>query len=392
MLTLDETGEEHAFRQSVRQWIASAVPPERRFPTDFAGRLELDRILAAAGYLGFTWPTEYGGKEASPILAAILYEELGAIGFVSTASPSHQGTNNIGPTIVAHGSDSQKAEFLPGIMQVRDVWCQGFSEPEAGSDLANVRASAAPGPDESWVLNGQKIWTTYAHEAGWIYVLARTGPPEARHRNLSMFLVPMSTEGITVRPIRQITDETEFDEVFFDDVHVPAANVLGEVGDGWQVAMTTLQSERLSGRHRYFRFRRDLRRLARDIDERKGAPAFDSWLIELGHRAAEIEAMRPLALRAESLAARGEPVGSLPSVAKLWWPVAWQELCELGQRVTSSTPDIEDDGRWYFEWLESRPASIYGGSAQVQRNIIAERTLGLPREPIDWRQLHHPLM
>jgi alkylation response protein AidB-like acyl-CoA dehydrogenase len=381
VLTLDETEEERSFRASVRQWLDEAVPAERRFPTDFAGRLALDRILAEAGYIGFTWPTAYGGKEASPILAAMLYEELGAIGYVSTAAPSHQGTNNIGPTIVAHGSDGQKAEFLPGIMQVRDIWCQGFSEPEAGSDLANVRTSAAPGPGGDWVLNGQKIWTTYAHEADWIYVLARTGPPEARYRNLSMFLVPMSTPGITVRPIRQITDETEFDEVFFDDVRVAAGNVLGEVGGGWQVAMTTLQSERLSGRHRYFRFRDDLRRLASDIGARKDSPSFDSWLIELGRRAAEIEAMRPLSLRAESLAAHDLPVGSLPSVAKLWWPVAWQELCELGQRVTSSTPGMEDDGRWYFEWLESRPASIYGGSAQVQRNIIAERTLGLPREP-----------
>jgi alkylation response protein AidB-like acyl-CoA dehydrogenase len=254
------------------------------------------------------------------------------------------------------------------------VWCQGFSETEAGSDLAAVR-TAARRVDGGFVVDGAKIWTSGAADADWIYLLVRTGTREERHRGLSFLIAPMTSPGITTRPIEQITGNSEFGAVTLEGVHVPDENRLGAVGEGWTVAMTLLAAERLSGRHRYGLFRHELAELATMIAGRS-TPRADA-LRDLGQRVAEIEGMGALARRAESMLAAGVDPGPLPSINKVWWPIAHQKLVEAG--LLRSGPAGADPAVWYRRWLDARPESIYGGAAQIQRNIIAERFLGLPR-------------
>ncbi|HVW42483.1 MAG TPA: acyl-CoA dehydrogenase family protein [Amycolatopsis sp.] len=375
MLTLNETEEEQRFRAQMRAWAEEHIPEHLRWREDFDSLQEIDRILAAHGLLAVSWPAEYGGRALSPTLELILTEELGRVGVQKAKSPSHSGINNLGPALIAHASPEQLAFFLPKILAMEIKWCQGFSEPEAGSDLASLRTTARLDGDH-WVVNGSKIWTSGAQHANWIYALVRTGTPEQRHRGITFLVFEMGSEGITFRPIEQITGGSDFCEVFFDDVLVPKANVIGEVGGGWPVAMTLLASERLSGRHRYNSFRRQYEALAASLAGESDAHDLHR---ELGRAIAEVEGMAALGRRVESLREAGGDLGALPQVNKLWWPVAHQRLTELGWKV--STARRTDPSDWYFDWLAARPESIYGGSAQIQRNIISERFLGLPRAP-----------
>jgi alkylation response protein AidB-like acyl-CoA dehydrogenase len=225
------------------------------------------------------------------------------------------------------------------------------------------------------VVNGSKIWTSHADRANWIYALVRTGTREERHRGITMLVFEMASSGITFKPIRQITGASEFCEVFFDDVRVPAANVIGEVGKGWAVANTLLAAERLSGRYRYAAFKRQYMDIAAMLTT--GGPPRDDEIRDLGRAIAEIEGIASLSKRVESLTNAGKDIGVLPQVNKVWWPRAHQQMTELALKLTTSRRG--DPSRWYELWLDARPESIYGGTTQIHRDIIAERLLGLPR-------------
>jgi alkylation response protein AidB-like acyl-CoA dehydrogenase len=379
MLTLSDSAEERAAREETRNWAKATIPDELRWREDTEGLLEVDRLLSEHGLLAVGWPVEYGGRAFSPSIEAVVSEELGLAGIQRAKSPSHSGVNNLGPALIAHASEEQKARYLSGILQVRELWCQGFSEPEAGSDLASVRTTARVEGDH-FIINGSKIWTSGAHRATWIYALVRTGTKQSRHRGISFVVFPMTTPGVSHRPIQQITGGSEFSEVFFDDVHVPVENCIGPIDGGWAVAMTLLASERLSGRFRYASFARELETLAAAVAADAGAndrPVGDLALRDLGRAFAEIEGMAAIARRVESLRAAGGETGHLSSVNKIWWPVAHQKIQDLG--LALSTGMQSDPSQWYLGWLNSRPESIYGGSLQIQRNIISERYLGMPK-------------
>jgi alkylation response protein AidB-like acyl-CoA dehydrogenase len=375
VLTVRETEEEQRYRADIAAWADTHLPLRLRWRADHESLLEIDRLLAAHDLLAPAWPAEYGGRDLSPSLQLVLDDALGQLGVQRAKAPSHQGVDNLGPTLIRHGRADQRRFFLPRILSTEHLWCQGFSEPDAGSDLASLRTSARRDGTE-FVVNGSKVWTSGAEHAGWMYALVRTGTTEERHRGLTFLLLEMPTAGVTWRPIEQITGERDFCQVFFDDARVPVANVVGDIGAGWSVALTLLDFERLSGRHRLQSFRRECEALAALI---AAAPADrqDGLVVGLGRCVAEIEGMAALAMRAESLHQAGQPPAALPSVNKLWWPLAHQRLVEFAWKTANALR--LDDGTWYRAWLAARAESIYGGSRQIQRNILAERFLGLPK-------------
>ena len=376
-MDLTETAREAAFRAEVREWLEANIPQRLRGATRFEDRLQIDRLLAGRGYLAYTWPREFGGAGGGPIEAAILDQESGRIGVALSRSPSRMGTNLLGAAIMAHGTDAQKSRLLPRILRVEDIWCQGFSEPAAGSDLASVQCTATDTGDHL-VLTGSKLWTSQAQHANWCFVLARTDAAAPRHHNLSMLLVPMHAKGIEIRPLVQLTGEAEFSQLFFDGVRVERADVLGGLGNGWAVAMTVLGSERSYGLFsRYGVYRGQLLRVAALLAETPHDPTYDARVLELGALYADLCGIRDLAYKVTSLAAAKEDLGTLSSLTHLWWADTHQRILDLGYRVSTETG--RDMEQWQRLWLESRAETIYGGTAQVQRNIVAERTLGLPR-------------
>jgi alkylation response protein AidB-like acyl-CoA dehydrogenase len=375
-MNLEETPTEAAFRAEVREWLAD-VPRELSGARDFEKRLDFDRLMAARGFLGYMWPREFGGAGGDPILASILEEEVGEFGMPLQRSPSRMGTNLLGPTLMAHGTAEQRERFLPHILAVDEVWCQGFSEPNAGSDLANVQCLAVENGD-GFRLSGSKVWTTQAQHADWCFVLARSDVEAPRHKNLSFMLVSMKEPGVDVRPLEQLTREAEFNEVFFDDVAVPRENVVGKINSGWQVAMTTLASERTYGlRSRYGYYIRELQAVARLVREHASGHQRAIWTGEIGHLYADLAGIRNLAYKVLSLAAAGDDVAPVSPISHLWWTRTHQRVADLGFRVASAVG--VDQEYWYHLWLDSRGETIYGGSSQIQRNLISERELGLPR-------------
>ena len=377
-MELTETPREAAFRHEVRDRLERSIPERLRGATRYEDRIEVDRLLAAHGYLAYTWPREFGGAGGGPIEAAILDQESGRIGIALSRSPSRMGTNLLGPAIMAHGTDAQKARLLPRILGVEDIWCQGFSEPAAGSDLASVQCTALDEGGDDLLLTGSKLWTSQAQHASWCFVLARTDAAAPRHRNLSMLLVPMDAAGIEIRPLVQLTGEAEFSQLFFDRVRVRKADVLGGLGNGWAVAMTVLGSERSYGLFsRYGVYRGQLLRIAKMLADAPRDATHDARVLELGALYADLTGIRDLALKVVSLAAAREDIGALSSITHLWWADTHQRVVDLGFRV--ATDAGQDAADWYRLWLESRAETIYGGTAQIQRNIVAERSLGLPR-------------
>ena len=375
-MNLEESEIEVDFRTEVRMWLAE-LPVDLRTAGTFESRLEFDRLMAFRGYLGYMWPTEFGGAGGDPILASILDEEAGQFGFPLSRSPSRMGTNLLGPTLMAHGTAEQRERFLPRILAVEEVWCQGFSEPNAGSDIANVQCLAVDHGDH-FRLSGSKLWTSQAQHADWCFVLARSDPDGPRHRNLSFVLVPMREKGVDIRPVEQLTGEAEFNEVFFDEVEVPRENLVGEMNEGWTVAMTTLASERTYGlRSRYRFYLGQLQDVARMVSEQATGGERQLWIAELGHLYADLGGIRDMALKLLSLAAAREEVASISPISHLWWTQTHQRIADLGFRVATAVG--VDEEYWYYLWLDTRGETIYGGSSQIQRNIISERTLGLPR-------------
>jgi alkylation response protein AidB-like acyl-CoA dehydrogenase len=383
--------QDEEFRRGVRQWLADnltgrfaglrgAGGPGREHEAH-AGRLAWNRHLAAAGWTCLGWPAEYGGRGATLAQQVIFHEEYARSG--APARVGYVGEELLGPTLIAHGTASQRQRFLPAIAAVRELWCQGYSEPGAGSDLAAVATTAALDGGE-WVITGQKVWTSLAHVADWCFVLARTQAGSRRAAGLSYLLVPMRQPAVTVRPIRQLTGTSEFNEVFFDGARTERGMVVGEVGDGWRVALATLAVERGAATlGQQVGFRRELDRLV-ELARRTGAAADPVLRDRLARAWIGLEVIRAHALAALSgPAAAG--AGADASVVKLLWSRWHQELGELAMDVLGAPSmvargapyDLDD---WQRLFLFSRADTIYGGSGEIQRGIIAERALGLPRQ------------
>ena len=377
-MDLRDTPEEAAFRAELRAWIDRTLTDEMRNGSDEARR-EWSRKLFEAGYAGLTWPKEYGGAGAPYSHQAIFLEEM-----ARAEAPAHLGVIGLGmagPTIMAHGTDEQKAARLKKILSTDEIWCQGFSEPGAGSDLSAVRTSARLNGN-SFVVNGQKVWSSFAHLADWCILVTRSDPESQRHAGLTYMMVDMHAPGVEVRPLRQITGEAEFNEIFFNDVEVPTENVLGEAGQGWQVAMTTLLHERGTlGFALTAGLESQLQKLVALAKER-GANAVQRDAIArewIGLQAVRYTNYRSLT----TLMKTGIP-GPEGSGAKLWWSEANQRVTKialelLGPESQLIGPEAPYGGYWQHQQLRSRGNTIEAGTSEILRNIIAERVLGLPR-------------
>ncbi|WP_425297005.1 acyl-CoA dehydrogenase family protein [Nocardia abscessus] len=381
--------QDERFAADVREWLEENLNGEFRELRGLGGpgreheafdeRLAWDRHLAAAGWTCLGWPKEYGGRAATVRQQVIFHEEYAKAN--APARVSHVGEELLGPTLLAFGTQAQKDRFLPGIRNVSELWCQGYSEPGAGSDLAAITTAAHLDGDE-WSINGQKIWTSLAHVADWCFVVARTERGSARHKGLSYLLVPMNQPGIDVRPIIQLTGTSEFNEVFFDNARTAADLVVGEPGDGWRIAMGTLTFERgISTLGQQIRFARELA----DIEAlaRRTRAADDPLIADRIDRAwVGLRVLRAHAMRTMEGAGVDDGAGQA-SVGKLLWANWHRGLGELAMAVLGARGLVagEDDlNEWQRLYLFTRADTIYGGSNEVQRNIIAERVLGLPRE------------
>jgi alkylation response protein AidB-like acyl-CoA dehydrogenase len=347
-------------------------------------RLTWERRLGEGGWIGLGWAAADGGRGLSWEHQIIFYEEYARAG--GPGRVGHIGEQLVGPTLLMFGTPEQKARFLPGILSGTQMWCQGYSEPDAGSDLAAVKTRAAL-LDGEWHVDGQKVWTSLAQHAGWCFVIARTEPGSQRHKGLSYLLVPMGQPGIEIRPIVQITGTSEFNEVFFDDARTPEENVVGQPGDGWKVAMGTLAVERgVSTLGQQLGFQREFdevldqaRRNGGIEDPDIAARIVDAWC---GLRVLRYTAQATLGPQARGADPGREPAGAA-NIAKLLWANWHQRLGELavdvaGADATLTGPDYElSDAQRLF--LFTRADTIYGGANEIQRNVIAERVLGLPR-------------
>jgi alkylation response protein AidB-like acyl-CoA dehydrogenase len=362
-MDLRDSPDEAAFRERVRAWL------EENLPAD--DPREWSRKMYEAGYAGLTWPEEYGGRGAPYSHQAIVLEETGR-----AEAPPHIGVIGLGmagPTIMAHGTEEQKRRYLPKILSADEIWCQGFSEPGAGSDLSAVRTSIDV-RDGGFVVSGQKVWSSFAHIADFCILVGRSDPASERHAGLTYLIVDMHAPGVEVRPLRQITGEAEFNEIFLEDVEVPRENLLGEIGGGWQVAMTTLLHERgtlgfaLTGV-----LETQVGRLVALAKER-GA---DDPIIRdrVAQEWIELQALKYTNYRSlTTLMQTGIP-GPEGSGSKLHWSEQNQRLTKLAMEILEG----EDDGYWGHQQLRSRGNTIEAGTSEILRNIIAERVLGLPR-------------
>jgi acyl-CoA dehydrogenase len=387
---LSVSAEDEAFRAEARDWLTDRLAGEfasvrgRGGPGDehalFEERRAWERALGEGGWIGIGWPRQYGGRGRSLTQQVIFYEEYaraqgpGRVGIV--------GEGLLGPTLVHFGSEDQKRAFLPGILGGTEIWCQGYSEPDAGSDLANVQTRAERDGDE-WVLHGQKVWTSLAHWADWCFVLCRTNRDAPPHRGLSYLLVPMGQPGIEIRPIVQLTGTSEFNEVFFDGARTAAAHVVGAVDDGWKVAMGTLAFERgASTLGQQLSFENELTEILHRAEKHGSAddPVLRQRLADAWIR---LRIMRLNALRSLAALERGE-MTALTSIHKLYWASLHRDLGELAVSTLGADAAVLEDGGLgpaQRLFLYSRADTIYGGSNQIQRNVIGERALGLPKEP-----------
>lgn len=391
------TPEEVQFRQDLRAWLVDALPKgwgETVFEPEDEDeramfRLAWERKLHAGGWSGINWPVEYGGRGATLIERAIFAEEMARA--KAPEGLNIIGHNLAGTTILRHGTEAQKKRFLPKIISSDEVWCQGFSEPNAGSDLASVRTRAVRQGDK-FIVNGQKIWTSYAQYSQWCFALVRTDPDAPKHKGLSFLLIDMNSPGISIRPLRQISGEFEFNETFFDDVEVPVENIVGDINDGWRIAMTTLAYERgpEDALGRQIRFKQELDKLIETAAEttQGGKKLIDDPVIrqKLARSIAQVEIMRLNAVRTFSKYLNGEERGPDASVIKLYWSHAAQDMYETALDVLgpiaplmASDPESAAGGRFQLSYLQSKAFTIYSGSSEIQRNIIGERMLGLPR-------------
>ncbi len=381
-MDLSFTDEACAFRREVRAWLRDSIPSDER-PHDFAGARAWDmawqRRQFDGGYGGIAWPREYGGQGLPLVRQLIWFEEYAKAGGPDTGC-GFVGLNHGGPTLITRGSEAQKRRYLPKILAGEEVWCQGFSEPAAGSDLASISTKASIEDDEL-VVNGQKIWTSFAHMADFQELLVRTDPESSGHRGLTWVICDMHSPGITVRPIISMDGLAEFCEVFYDDVRIPLDNVVGQIGDGWSVAMSTLGFERGTG---FMKLQTELSvALERLIEDAAGLGTLDDsgFRTQLGDLRADVLAMRAMTYATVSSAARTDVPGPEGSMIKVFY-------ADLTQRINRARMDIigayglDRGGRYGHDvgaYLYSYANTMGGGTSEVQRDIIGERVLGLPR-------------
>jgi alkylation response protein AidB-like acyl-CoA dehydrogenase len=370
---------ELAFREELRGWLAENQPaPEPRESGEdahYAWRRDWQRRLYDAGWAAPAWPAEYGGRGASLSESAIYFEELGLARVPLPANVL--GLLLGGPTLMVWGTDEQKERYLAPILSAEEIWCQGFSEPEAGSDLAALKTRAVKDGDE-WVVTGQKVWTSGAQYSKWCMLVARTDPDSPKHRGLTYFLMDMEQSAVQVRPLRQITGEAEFNELFIEQARIPEANVVGGVGNGWKVALTTLMNERAGlGFLLQVRLRQlldDTRALARDRGLLED-PLYADALAEMHIRC---ESIRLLAWKGLTDIERYGQPGPEGSLVKWLWSDTNQRLTSLAAEIAGPAALI-DGASWSYELLRARGNTIEGGTTEVLKNIVAERVLGLPR-------------
>jgi alkylation response protein AidB-like acyl-CoA dehydrogenase len=383
-MDLSFTPEQDAFRAEVRDWLAAHVPRDIGSPgtaEGFAQHRAWERELSAAGYGGIAWPAEYGGRGADVITQAIFEEEYLAAG--APERVTILGQKLMAPTLMAHGSDEQKQRWLPRILSAEDIWSQGFSEPGAGSDLAAIRTRGERAGDE-FVLNGQKIWTSYGAFADWIFALVRTDPEAERHRGITFVAIDMATPGVEARPIVQLDGHAGFAEVFFTDVRVPVGNIVGVIDDGWNVAMTALEAERNSPARAPARYRRDLETLIGWV-RALGTDADPLVRDRIAALYAEAETYRLSSLHILARLERGEDLGAGASITKLQWSELERRIAEAAHDLLGPHADVlgtgvvDDPGAWQNQYWYGRASTIWAGTSEIQRNIIAERILGLPR-------------
>ena len=396
--------EAEAYREKVQAFLAEHLPPDWKG----IGALELDererfesewrRTLHENGLLAPSWPKEFGGGGLSALEQVVVAEEFARAGVPARGGHDVFGIQMLGNTLLEWGTEEQKSHFLPRILSGEDLWCQGYSEPDAGSDLGNLGTRAVLDGDE-WVIHGQKVWTSLGHKANWIFVLTRTEPDAAKHRGITFLMCPMDQPGVQVRPIRMITGESEFNEVFFDGARTPAHNVVGQVNGGWGVAMTLLGYERGEAAATMpIEFRIELDRLLRLASER-GRTSDPLIRQRLAWCYSKVEVMRYLGYRSLTNFVAGRPPGPESSIFKVFWSEYHQQVTNLAMDILGpdglvptgkrpATAFQTDDpgapnstGSWSGTFLNARAGTIYAGTSQVQRNILGEMVLGLPKEP-----------
>ena len=389
-MDLSLTPSELKFRDELRVWLAANAPPKAAGSThstasaaafhqqikDWQGR------LFAGGYAGIAWPKEFGGRGATFIEQAIFQEEMALADTPETATI---GLSLVGPTIIAVGTEAQKKRYLPGILSGEEVWCQGFSEPNAGSDLASLETKAVLDGDH-FVINGQKIWTSFAHFADLCLLVVRTDPSAAKHKGITCLLVDMKSPGITVRPLKMMSGDSEFNEIFFSNLRVPVDRVLGRVNEGWNVAITALSNERANlGIGLYVAFKRHLDALveqARTL-RRHGHPVIEDPVLrqKLAQAYVDLEVFRLNTTRALSRLNKTGMPGPEGSIQKLYWSELNQRNAQIAMEVLGPYGQLTEfaGGQFAYNYLRSRGNTIEAGTSEVQRNIIAQRVLGLPR-------------
>ncbi len=406
--------EAEAYRDKIRAFLGEhlpagwkgigALPPSEA--AEFAAGWRA--TLYEHGFLAASWPKTYGGGGLSPAEQVVLVEELFRAGVPTGTANDGFGIQMVGNTILRWGTEEQKRHFLPRILSGADRWCQGYSEPGAGSDLANLGTRAVLDGDE-WVLNGQKIWTSAAHLANWIFVLARTDPDVGKHKGITFLLVPMDQPGVEVRPIRMLNGASEFNETFLTDARTPAVNVVGGINEGWAVAMTLLGYERGEAAATVpIMYRAELDRLI-DLARERGRSLDPLIRQRLAWCYGQVEVMRFLGMRTLSRFIAGETPGPESSIFKLFWSEYHQVVTELAVDVLGADALVpsgrwptssfqadsvgapNDSASWVGTFLSARAGTIYAGTSQIQRNILGEMVLGLPKEPAGpretWREL-----
>jgi alkylation response protein AidB-like acyl-CoA dehydrogenase len=383
---------EEAFRDELRSWLEANHPGEAPDELDdqraFAFRREWQRKLHEAGWAGISWPKEYGGRGATLIEQAIFSEEM-----VRANAPSPANILGLamgGPVVITHGTEDQKKRFLEKILSAEEIWCQGFSEPDAGSDLASLKTRAVKKNGE-WVVTGQKVWTTYAHLAKYCMLVARTDPDAPKHQGLTYFIMDMDQPGVEVKPLVQITGEAEFNEIFMDEARIPEENVIGEPGQGWTVAITTLMNERTGiafASQALLQIQlRKLIKLAKETRSNGGTHAEDPVTRQrIAQLYIESEVVRLGAYRGLTQVMKTGIPGPEGSLGKWHWGEINQAMTELALEIEGPYAQLSrgseyaiDDADWQFSFLRARANSIEGGTTEILKNIVAERVLGLPK-------------
>ncbi|HEU5323983.1 MAG TPA: acyl-CoA dehydrogenase family protein, partial [Methylomirabilota bacterium] len=395
-MDLTYSPEDRAFREATRRWLEANLPRDE--PKTLDERREWHRRLYAAGYVGMGWPRAYGGRGASPMQQAIAADEMARVN--APAPINALGISIVGPTIIVHGTEAQKQRYLRSILAAEELWCQLYSEPNAGSDLASLRTSAEDRGDH-FVVNGQKIWTSGGLIADRGLLLARTDPRAPKHRGISCFLIDMRQPGVDVRPLKQITGSAEFAEVFMTGARVEKADLVGRLGQGWEIAQTTLSYERGGNSlARVTRYTSAFAQLVKALKglRRHGRPLIDDPRVRstLGRLYADLEVQRYAALRVLSALEKGESPGAASSLTKLsysefekrYYEAALELLGPYGQATAGALDMLSLDvdsssgvrASWAYAFLWSRAGTIYAGSSEIQKNVIGERVLGLPKE------------